>query len=129
MQDGRFVRDSECALIRLDDEAQNTTVLAPLNTEVEKLPKKPWEDPQEYGALGKNAYEGEEGIDRARCNLRRFVEEHMVPVSPWREGDTVRPVGGGPALWWEEKDGKRFVSRAEGKDLDVQPRQATNSWI
>lgn len=94
---------------RLEDPSQNTTVLAPLNSEVEKLPGKPWEDPEDYGVLGPNAYEGGEGRERAQRNLRRFVEAHLVPVSPWQEGDKVKPVGGGRDIWWEEKDGTRLV--------------------
>jgi len=104
-----FVRDIESAARRLEDSSQNTTVLAPLNSAVEKLPRKPWEDPREYGALGPNAYEGGEGQDRAQRNLRRFVEAHLVPVSPWREGEKVKPVGDDREIWWEEKDGKRLI--------------------
>ncbi|KAL2158029.1 hypothetical protein VTH06DRAFT_4839 [Thermothelomyces fergusii] len=104
-----FVRDVESASSRLEDSSQNTTVLAPLNSEVEKLPRKPWEDPTEYEALGPNAYEGGEGRERAQRNLRRFVEAHLVPVSPWREGDKVQPVGGGREIWWEEQDGRRLI--------------------
>jgi paired amphipathic helix protein Sin3a len=105
----RFVRDIESASRRLEDSSQNTTVLAPLNSAVEKLPRKPWEDPREYGALGPNAYEGGEGHERAQRNLRRFVEAHLVPVSPWREGEKVKPVGDDGEIWWEEKNGKRVV--------------------
>ncbi|KAL2168273.1 hypothetical protein VTG60DRAFT_192 [Thermothelomyces hinnuleus] len=104
-----FVRDIESASRRLEDSSQNTTVLAPLNSEVEKLPRKPWEDPKDYGALGPDAYEGGEGRERAQRNLRRFVEAHLVPVSPWREGDKVKPVGGGREIWWEDKEGRRLI--------------------
>jgi len=104
-----FVRDSESAASRLENSSQNTTVLAPLNSAVEKLPRKPWEDPQEYGALGPNAYEGGEGYERAQRNLRRFVEAHLVPVSPWQEGKKVKTVGGDREIWWEEKDGTRLI--------------------
>ena len=83
-------------------------MLAPLNSELQKLPRKPWEDPEDYNELGAKAYEGQSGEDRAQRNLRRFVEAHAVPVSPWKEGDKVDSMGGGK-LWWEEKDGKRMV--------------------
>jgi len=105
----RFTRDIESATRRLEDSSQNTTVLAPLNSAIEKLPRKPWEDPRDYGALGPDAYEGGDGRERAQRNLRRFVEAHLVPVSPWRGGDKVKPVDGGREIWWEEKDGKRLV--------------------
>lgn len=109
----RFVRDIESSSRRLDDSSHNTTVLAPLNSAIEKLPRKPWEDPRDYNALGPNAYEGGDGQERAQRNLRRFVEAHMVPVSPWREGEKAKPIGDDQEIWWEEKDGTRMVSSAD----------------
>ncbi len=86
-------------------------MLAPLNSAVEKLPRKPWEDPRDYGHLGENAYEGEDGHERAHRNLRRFVERHMLPVSPWQEGEKVKAIGDDQTVWWEEKDGVRVVRK------------------
>lgn len=106
----RFVRDTESASQRLENSAQNTTVLAPLNSAVEKLPRKPWEDPRDYDTLGSNAYEGDDGQERAQRNLRRFVEAHLVPVSPWKEGEKVKTIAGDREVWWEEKDGTKLVS-------------------
>ena len=103
-----FTRDIETISRRLDDTAQNTTVLAPLNSEIQKLPRKPWEDPRDYDALGATAYDGPEGEDRAHRNMRRFVEAHVIPVSPWKEGEKVESIGGGE-VWWESKDGKKMV--------------------
>ncbi len=103
-----FTRDIGTISKRLDDNTQNTTVLAPLNSGIQKLPRKPWEDPKDYKALGENAYEGKDGEDRAHRNLRRFVEAHIIPVSPWNEGDRVESLGGGK-VWWESKGGKRTV--------------------
>lgn len=105
-----FARDVASTEKRLEDSAQNTTVLAPLNSAVESLPRKPWEDPKEYGELGADAYEGEDGQERATKNLRRFVEAHMVPASPWKEGDRVKPIGDSREVWWEEKNGTRYAS-------------------
>lgn len=104
-----FTRDIEMISKRLDDNTQNTTVLAPLNSALQKLPRKPWEDPKDYGTLGETAYEGQDGEDRAHRNLRRFVEAHVVPVSPWKEGEKVHTLGGGN-VWWESKGGKKTVS-------------------
>ena len=104
-----FTRDNEAVSRRLDDNTQNTTVLAPLNSQIEKLPRKPWEDPQDYEVLGENAYEGEKGEDRAQRNLRRFVEAHIIPLSPWKEGEKVQSLGG-VEVWWEENEGQKFVS-------------------
>ncbi|KAL8730759.1 MAG: hypothetical protein Q9166_003829 [cf. Caloplaca sp. 2 TL-2023] len=103
-----FTRDIDTISKRLDDESQNTTVLAPLNSEIQKLPRKPWEDPKEQESLGQSAYEGSAGEDRAHRNLRRFVEAHIIPASPWKEGEKVKSLGG-EELWWENKDGTRTV--------------------
>jgi paired amphipathic helix protein Sin3a len=111
-----FTRDIESVSNRLDDSGKNSTVLAPLNSAIEKLPRKPWEDPKDYDALGTEAYEGEEGQERAQRNLRRFVEAHIVPVSPWKEGEKVKAIGTDREVWWEEKDGKRVVKPG---DIDV----------
>lgn len=109
-----FTRDIESIAARLDDSSRNSTVLAPLNSAVEKLPRKPWEDPKDYEALGANAYEGGDGQDRAQRNLRRFVEAHVVAVSPWREGEKAKTVlDGDREIWWETKDGK-IVVRSSG---------------
>jgi hypothetical protein len=73
------------------------------------LPRKPWEDPKDYNQLGTEAYEGGEGEERAQKNLRRFVEAHVVPASPWKEGEKLKTLAGGE-VWWEEKDGNKVVS-------------------
>ena len=103
-----FTRDIDTISKRLTDEKQNTTVLAPLNSALQKLPRKPWEDPEDYSALGEKAYEGQSGENRAHRNLRRFSEAHIVPVSPWKEGEKVETLGGGK-VWWESRDGDRIV--------------------
>ncbi|RYP42767.1 hypothetical protein DL768_010239 [Monosporascus sp. mg162] len=105
-----FARDSEAVARRLDDAARNSTVLAPLNSAIDGLPRKPWEDPGEYRALGAGAYEGDDGRDRARRNLRRFVEAHIVPASPWPEGEKRRTLlEGDRDIWWETRDGVRVI--------------------
>ena len=103
-----FTRDVEVISRRLENNNQNTTVLAPLNSELQKLPRKPWEDPKDYETLGESAYEGAGGEGRAQRNLRRFVEAHVIPVSPWDEGKKVESIGGGK-VWWETKDDKKIV--------------------
>lgn len=104
-----FTRDISLVDERLGDEQSNTTVLAPLNSAIMALPRKPWEDPKDYETLGSNAYEGKDGEARAHKNLRRFVEEHVVPVSPWAEGEKAKTLAGGE-VWWEQKDGVKVVS-------------------
>lgn len=105
-----FTREVESISRRLENNQQNTTVLAPLNSEIQKLPRKPWEDPKDYEALGEQAYDGDSGEERAQRNLRRFAEAHIIPASPWKEGEKVASLGG-VKLWWEEKDGTKTVCR------------------
>jgi hypothetical protein len=111
-----FTRDISDVDQRLGDSNMNTTVLAPLNSAIMALPRKPWEDPQDYAKLGTEAYEGTEGEDRAHRNLRRFVEAHVVPMSPWAEKERVATMAGGE-VWWEMKDGKKLVSEFETKEV------------
>lgn len=103
-----FTRDISTISGRLNDQSQNTTVLAPSNAALQKLPRKPWEDPKDYDELGAKAYEGASGEDRAHRNLRRFSEAHIIPISPWKEGEKVESTGGG-LVWWESKDGNKVV--------------------
>ncbi|KAI0198383.1 hypothetical protein F4808DRAFT_436191 [Astrocystis sublimbata] len=113
-----FARDVESIARRLDDKSQNSTVLAPLNSAVDKLPGKPWEDPKDYSALGATAYDGDDGQDRAKRNIRRFVEAHVVPASPWREGAKARSLlDGDREIWWEKKDG---VMKLQPDDVEIQ---------
>ncbi|CAK7228970.1 hypothetical protein SBRCBS47491_007088 [Sporothrix bragantina] len=104
-----FTRDFAPITNRFDDATQNSTVLAPLNSAIEALPRKPWEDPSDYHTLGADAYEGSDGQERAQQNLRRFVEAHIVPVSPWPEKLKASAMAGAGEVWWEMKDGKRVI--------------------
>lgn len=103
-----FTRDFATISQRFEDSSLNTTILAPVNSAIMRLPRKPWEDPEDYDRLGPNAYEGVPGEERAQKNLRRFVEAHVVPASPWKEGEKVKTLAGGE-VWWESKDGVKVV--------------------
>ncbi|KAF2460071.1 hypothetical protein BDY21DRAFT_299655 [Lineolata rhizophorae] len=103
-----FTRDIEEVSTRLEDGEKNTTVLAPENAAIMGLPRKPWEDPRDYDALGMNAYEGAEGESRAHKNLRRFTEAHIVPESPWKEGLKMETMAGN-TVWIEMKGGKTLI--------------------
>ncbi|KAK6004154.1 hypothetical protein QM012_009004 [Aureobasidium pullulans] len=124
-----FTRDIESVSRRLEAGSHNTTLLAPLNSAITKLPRKPWEDPQDYAALGQNAYDGQSGEDRAHRNLRRFVEAHVVPESPWVEGQKVQTLGG-DTVWWEEKDGKKLIQPG-GIEVSSIPNKVANGevWV
>lgn len=126
-----FLRDISSISKRLDDASLNTTVLAPLNSAITSLPRKPWEDPREYAALGANAYEGENGEDRAHRNLRKFTEAHVIPASPWKEGEKVERLGeGGEKLWWEKRDGKTVIQPAGVEVEGVVSRVANGEvWV
>ncbi|KAI1761811.1 hypothetical protein GGR53DRAFT_504194 [Hypoxylon sp. FL1150] len=126
-----FSRDIASISSRLDDSAQNSTVLAPRNSAVEKLPRKPWEDPRDYDALGANAYEGGDGQDRAHRNLKRFVEAHVVPASPWAEGEKIKTLlDGDREIWWEMKDGVKLI-QPDGIEVDSIASRVGNGelWI
>ncbi|MCJ1285011.1 hypothetical protein MMC26_004348 [Xylographa opegraphella] len=124
-----FTRDIEAITRRLDDHERNTTVLAPLNSALQKLPRKPWEDPRDYGALGESAYEGPGGEDRAQRNLQRFVEAHVVPTSPWKEADKVETLAGNK-VWWERKEGKRIIQPGDIEVSSVASRVTNGEvWI
>ncbi|GAB7354122.1 hypothetical protein MBLNU459_g4686t1 [Dothideomycetes sp. NU459] len=124
-----FTRDIDSVSKRLEHSSENTTVLAPLNSAITKLPRKPWEDPKDYAALGQNAYDGQSGEDRAHRNLRRFVEAHVVPASPWEEGQKVETLGGS-TVWWEFKDGKKTIQPGNVEVSSV-PQKVANGevWI
>ena len=99
-----LTRDISSLSQRLESHAaeSNTTLLAPLNSVMQSLPRKPWEDrPRDQSGVSATRNE-----DKAADNLRRFVESHVVPMSPWAEGadGKIKTLGGGE-VWWE-KDGK-----------------------
>lgn len=103
-----FTRDFATISQRFEDSSLNTTIMAPINSAIMALPRKPWEDPEDYQKLGADAYDGEPGAERAQKNLRTFVEAHVVPVSPWKEGEKVKTLAGGE-VWWESKDGVNII--------------------
>ncbi|KAF8424603.1 hypothetical protein EV426DRAFT_83778 [Tirmania nivea] len=101
---------------RLKDENKNTTVLAPKNTIITNLPRKPWEDPHDeeeasaQGTLPAELYRGDSGEDRAASNLRKFVEAHLIGISPWQKGKANQVTTlQGKTLWWEEEEGVRKI--------------------
>ncbi|KAJ6442630.1 LOW QUALITY PROTEIN: FAS1 domain-containing protein precursor [Purpureocillium lavendulum] len=93
----------------LADRSARVVVLAPLNSAIEALPRKPWEDPRDYDALGEQAYDGAGGESRADANLRRFVEAHIVRAGPWREGEKAPTVAGRQIWYADQKSGKRVI--------------------
>ncbi|KAH0559690.1 hypothetical protein GP486_003794 [Trichoglossum hirsutum] len=124
-----FTRDIESVATRLDDGSRNTTVLAPSNSAIKALPRKPWEDPRDYSTLGSNAYSGSDGADRAHRNLRRFVEAHIIPTSPWKEGEKIESLVG-RKIWWETRGGKKTIQPGNIEVSTVANRVANGElWI
>lgn len=103
-----FTRDVDPVSGRLDDLSKNSTILAPLNSAIQKMDHKPWEDSREYSAFGSDAYAKGDGEERAHKNLGRFVQAHVVPASPWKEGEKVETLAG-TKLWWEKKGESKVV--------------------
>jgi hypothetical protein len=103
-----LTRDISSVTSRLESThpTDNTTLLAPLNSAMQSLPRKPWEDrPEDRSDVSAARNE-----DKAAENLRRFVEEHVVPISPWKEGKEGKiKTLGGQQVWWEKQDGKKVV--------------------
>ena len=102
-----LTRDISGVTGRLDSTKpeDNTTLLVPLNSAMQALPRKPWED-----RPGDESVSAQFNEDKAAQNLQRFVEEHVVPVSPWKEGkeNKIKTMGG-QELWWEEEDGSKVI--------------------
>ncbi|KAJ4346271.1 hypothetical protein N0V95_005536 [Ascochyta clinopodiicola] len=103
-----LIRDIDAVSGRLGNAAQNATVLAPDNTAMKNLKRKPWEDPEDYNEFGTEAYKGSSGSDRAHSNMERFVKKHIVPESPWEEGKKTKTLAGNE-VWWEFRDGQKTI--------------------
>lgn len=105
-----LLRDFEPSFSHINDTSKKITILAPRNSAIHNLPHKPWENPEDYEQLGEvQAYEGREGKDRAQRNLKRFVDAHIVPTCPWKEGEEVEAMCGKKLKWVKEGD-KMVVS-------------------
>ncbi|KAL4786647.1 hypothetical protein BJX76DRAFT_320948 [Aspergillus varians] len=125
-----LTRQFESVESRLNDPSQNVTVLAPRNSAIQDLPRKPWENPDDYEKFGETkAYEGDEGQDRARRNLERFVSAHVVVQSPWNEGDEAETIGGDKLKW--RKDGDKIYIEPSGIEVESIAEQVSNGevWI
>lgn len=111
-----LTRSVEGVETRLEDAGQNTTVLAPGNTFIQQLPRKPWEDPDDeelartQGIDSAELYRGDSGEDRAARNLRRFVEAHLIGISPWNKGkeNEIKTLEG-KSVWWDDDGSVRKV--------------------
>ncbi|KAF3920872.1 hypothetical protein ABW21_db0205027 [Orbilia brochopaga] len=114
-----IVRGVSSVIERLEDKNLNTTVLAPLNSAMAQLPRKPWEDPDPDNNV-QGAFSGLSGEKRAAANLERFAKAHMIPVSPFNENEKVQTLEG-ETIWWAMEDGvaKIFPGGIEVKEIMV----------
>lgn len=101
-----LTRDIDTVSSRLDSASTNSTLLAPSNGVLQSLPRKPWEDPDPQ--VSAQMFVGDEGQQRAKRNLERFVAAHVVPAAPWGQGEKVSTLDGG-RVWWESRLGKRWI--------------------
>lgn len=101
-----MTRDVASIATRLESLEQKATLMTPLNSVMQNLPRKPWQDrPGDESQI-----RAADNQDKAAQNLQKFVEDHVVPVSPWREGKehAIKTIGG-QELYWEEKDGQKVI--------------------
>ena len=87
---------------RLADESQSSIVLTPDNHAMSAMSRKPWETTEDYNTLGAEAYSGDVGQKRADDNLKRFAENHIVPVKTWKDGERAQTMSG-KTLWLEKQ--------------------------
>lgn len=125
-----LTRDVDSVAARLDSGSERTTLLAPTDSALTGLPRKPWEDPDDYERLGTQAYSGDDGAERAARNLARFVGAHVVPAAPWKEGQKVRSMAG-VEVWWEQgKDGERKIMPGNIEVVEVTSKAGNGEvWI
>ncbi|KAJ5232968.1 hypothetical protein N7468_005924 [Penicillium chermesinum] len=126
----QLTRDFDPVASRLNDATKNVTVLAPRNSAIQALPRKPWENPEDYAKFGEaNAYEGQDGQDRAKQNLQKFVEAHVIPVSPWKEGEEVETMGGEKLKW--VKDGDKMIIQPGNVQVNSIAERVSNGevWV
>ncbi|KAG5959391.1 hypothetical protein E4U57_000728 [Claviceps arundinis] len=96
-----FTRMNASLAVLLADLSANLTVLAPLNSAIDSLSRKPWEG-------SSDDTDGADGPDRASRNMDTFMRAHLLGVAPWREGQKVKTLGG-REIWWEGRAGVRVV--------------------
>jgi len=122
-----LIRDVDSVSQRLADESEPSIVLTPDNAAMSKMPRKPWESQDDYNALGAEAYSGEVGEMRAEGNLKRFVENHIIPIKTWKEGEKIQTVSG-KTLWFE-KQGDNLTIQPEGSKVIEVLDKAVNGEV
>ncbi|KAK9464393.1 hypothetical protein V1512DRAFT_244266 [Lipomyces arxii] len=113
-----LVRQVEDLMYRLQDPSLDTLVLAPTNTVMQSLKRKPWED--EVFVERSSPMDEER---RAMENISRFVLSHVVLGYGFDKPGEKKTCGAGASeLWYENnRDGRSFVyaDKANGDESKV----------
>ena len=110
----------------------NSTLLAPRNSALQSLHRRPWEDEDEdegsqvirHGSKGDLS--SQEIEDKARQNVEQFVAGHVItnsPIQPDIELETLR----GTKISYTIKSGEKFIQPGNIKVLGE--REAANGAI
>ncbi|KAG5915388.1 hypothetical protein E4U42_008096 [Claviceps africana] len=124
-----FTRLNPATARLLDDLTARMTLLAPLNSAIDHLPRKPWQPPpddQDHPGHDVDAQ------DRARNNLDRFVRAHiLMGTAPWEEGVQAETLTGGRPIWWEARDDGVRVVCPDGIEVERVAARVANGelWI
>ncbi|KAK9379673.1 uncharacterized protein V2V93DRAFT_373315 [Kockiozyma suomiensis] len=113
-----LTRQVENLMYRLQDPSLDTLVLAPTNTVMQNLPRKPWEDAPEAEPMSPNA--GPHGEERrALQNIERFVLSHVVFGYGFHQPKQKSKCGTGASDLWYEKSGANVVVHSDSKVANV----------
>lgn len=120
---GDYVRSAQTVSDRMVDSQRQTLILAPINSAIVSLPRKPWQDGPE------NAQDPRVDVmrndDRASKNIEAFVDRHVIPMFPVEAGTTARNLAG-QTLLFEIKDGDKYI---DGKHKVLDEKLASNGAI
>jgi len=123
-----FTDDTQAT--RLSNESLNSTLLAPRNSALQTLPRKPWEDKSNDEQVTKHDSKdllwNKEAEDKARKNVEDFVAAHVVTKYPIQEGDNL-PTLNGSTVSYKVKGGEKYILPGNIKVLSE--REAANGAI
>ncbi|OAA31999.1 FAS1 domain-containing protein [Moelleriella libera RCEF 2490] len=112
-----FSRLSQNTADALSNRQTNLTVLAPLNSAIDEMSRKPWVDA------------GGSSPESANHMIESFVKAHLVAKAPWKEGDRAKTLAGNDEeIWWEERHGKRVIM-PDGIEVDRVASQVANGEL
>ncbi|KAK9472947.1 uncharacterized protein V1510DRAFT_415620 [Dipodascopsis tothii] len=110
-----LVRQIEDLMLRLQDPEAETVVLAPSNTAMQALSRKPWED--EEGAVRQSPTDEER---HAMENIRKFVMSHVISSGRLEHPGEHLGCDQGFEIWYEEESDKRYVYSSKSEDVKAE---------